>query len=710
MTPLFALDIGTRSVVGIILEEVNSGYHVVDLEVIEHKERSMLDGQIHNIVSVASVIGEMKTLLEERHGPLKKVSVAAAGRALKTATGKMSVDITEHALINTEDINRLELGAVQKAQQELLSSDSITSENPYYCVGYSVLHYLLDDEEIGSLIDQTGRSASVEVISTFLPRVVVESLLSALKRADLEMEALTLEPIAAINVLIPQSMRRLNVALVDIGAGTSDIALTNNNTVSAFGMVPIAGDEITEALSSSYLLDFPEAERVKRALNGEESVVFKDILGFEQQFPVHEVVETIYSSIDRLADSIASEILRLNNTSPQAVMLVGGGSLTPALSSKLSAALELPLQRVAVRGLDALSEVTLAEHISSSPALVTPIGIAIAAKRAPIHYMSVTVNEKTIRLFELKEMTVGDALLAAGIKAKHLYGKPGLALRFSLNGQEITLPGSHGTPSAIYKNGETVSTKDPIRDGDSIQLILGEDGRSAQAVIADVTELDTDSISVTINERRVVLRTEVIVNNERQDIQTTIQDRDVIKVHQAKTLRDAFTVLNSDSNSQSSLQSVILNGKRVHLKSKPTVYSRNGLPISLTSLLEDGDHITSEQNSLTTVSDVANELGVQLTEQLTVSFNSMQVTITKPRFLVTLNNKPVEPTAKVTEEDQLKVTPLTGQPITFSDVFAFVDYQLPTGSATSYKLLRNKQPIQFYDQLFGGDELEILIT
>ena len=93
----------------------------------------------------------------------------------------------------------------------------------------------------------------------------MESLLSALKRANLEMEALTLEPIAAINVLIPPTMRRLNVALVDIGAGTSDIAITDYGTVVAYGMVPNAGDEITEALSDLYLLDFHQAEKAKRA-------------------------------------------------------------------------------------------------------------------------------------------------------------------------------------------------------------------------------------------------------------------------------------------------------------------------------------------------------------------------------------------------------------------------------------------------------------
>lgn len=205
-----------------------------------------------------------------------------------------------------------------------------TKNNHYYCVGYSVLYFRLDGEEIGSLLDQQGEEASVEVIATFLPRVVVESLLAALKRANLEMEALTLEPIAAINVLIPPSMRRLNVALVDIGAGTSDIAITDKSTVVAYGMVPTAGDEITESLSDHYLLDFPVAEMAKRQLHTSDEVLIQDILGFDEYFPREEVIKAIYPAIENLAKSIGEEILRLNNnTPPKAVMLVGGGSLTP---------------------------------------------------------------------------------------------------------------------------------------------------------------------------------------------------------------------------------------------------------------------------------------------------------------------------------------------------------------------------------------------
>lgn len=127
-------------------------------------------------------------------------------------------------------------------------------------------------------------------------------------------------------------MRRLNVALVDIGAGTSDIAITNNDTIVNYGMVPVAGDEITEAISDQFLLDFPDAEKAKLELTNSDSITVKDILGFENIVQKDEVIAAISTAIDRLATLIADEIMRLNGLKPpQAVMLIGGGSLTPEI-------------------------------------------------------------------------------------------------------------------------------------------------------------------------------------------------------------------------------------------------------------------------------------------------------------------------------------------------------------------------------------------
>ncbi|MGV7331544.1 hypothetical protein PJK51_29400, partial [Mycobacterium kansasii] len=80
----------------------------------------------------------------------------------------------------------------------------------------------------------------------------------------------------------------------------------------------------------------------------------------------------------------------------------------------------LPANRVAIRGIDAISGLNLPDYTNQGPELVTPIGIAIAAKKAPVQYCTVYVNEQPVRLFEVKDLTVGDGLLAAGIKMNKL--------------------------------------------------------------------------------------------------------------------------------------------------------------------------------------------------------------------------------------------------------------------------------------------------
>lgn len=113
-TTVFALDIGTRSVVGLIVEKTGSSYKIIDLVIREHKERAMVDGQIHDIIAVSNVIRDIKETLEVKHGKLTKAAVAAAGRSLKTERSRETIQISSMPLIQREDILHLELSAVQK--------------------------------------------------------------------------------------------------------------------------------------------------------------------------------------------------------------------------------------------------------------------------------------------------------------------------------------------------------------------------------------------------------------------------------------------------------------------------------------------------------------------------------------------------------------------------------------------------------------------
>ena len=101
---------------------------------------------------------------------------------------------------------------------------------------------------MGNLEGHKAKSIAVDLIATFLPDDVVDGLYKAVEFAGLHVANLTLEPIAAIQVAIPEKFRMLNMALVDVGAGTSDISITKEGTITAYGMIPVAGDSLTDIL------------------------------------------------------------------------------------------------------------------------------------------------------------------------------------------------------------------------------------------------------------------------------------------------------------------------------------------------------------------------------------------------------------------------------------------------------------------------------
>lgn len=706
---LFALDIGTRSCVGIILEETDGQYHVVDMLSIEHSERAMLDGQIHDVMAVSKLITQIKEQLETSHGPLQKVCVAAAGRALRTERRKVTLPINGKPLMKKQDILHLELLAVQQAQAAVAEKYKEEKSHYYYCVGYSVLYYRLDGEEIGSLIDQQGDEASVEIIATFLPKVVVESLLAALTRSGLEMEALTLEPIAAINVLIPPSMRRLNVALVDIGAGTSDIALTDMGTVIAYGMVPIAGDEVTEAISDQFLLDFPLAEQAKRQLHNQDSITVTDILGFETEVTKEDTITQISYAIDRLALAICEEILQLNNGKPpKAVMLVGGGSLTPELPKRIAEKLQLPVNRVAIRGIDAISSLTVSEKITKGPELVTPIGIAIAAKQSPVQYMTVYVNEQPVRLFEVKKLTVGDCLLAAGIKMNKLYGRPGLAMIISLNENNITIPGQYGLPPTLMKNGAPCSLDEPIENGDYLFVEKGQDGDRTTLSIGELMD-DIQMKEVEINGKTYKVEPTFSCHGKMVKTNYILKDRDDVVFQFPKTLEELFNCLNLTYLIEELRPfHLTINGKEMFFPSFSGTLYRNGVETRLQSSFENRDKITLQHKQNITVQDLANANQYILSQTMPVTFNNKEILLKKIITIVTREDQRLHEDSMICDGDILSITHQRLEPFIFQDIFKEVDIQLPKEANGSFLLLKNNEETTFYDRLEPFDSLKII--
>ncbi len=541
---IFALDIGTRSVVGVVMQETPKGLEIVAAEHLEHQNRAMIDGQIHDIEQVAKAIKAVKEKLETRIGqPLTQVAVAAAGRALRTVRLKVNTDIVDYKEIHRDDIIRLELQAVQEAQNKLAEiehTEQYESLN-YHCVGYSVVNYELDGYKIGNLYGQKGKSMGVEVISTFLPRVVVDSLFAALQRVDLEMVSLTLEPIAASAVVVPPSMRQLNIALVDVGAGTSDIAVTDDGSIVGYGMVPVAGDEVTERISQHYLVDFNEAEVIKRSVHNLDEIKFSDVLGIEHTVSKQEILDAVAETIRHLAKQIGEKVIEVNGKTPQAVICIGGGSLTPLLKDALAENLGLSKQRVAIRGREAISEVFGAQELVG-PEAVTPIGIAVTSyEHKGLGFARVMVNNRQIRLFEVNRGTVADALMAAGISMRKTQPRLGMALTVTVNGELKIIKGGRGKPAIIKLNGHDVTIDTPVRHNDVIDFVEAQDGENAKGYIYDVVP-DILPINVSINEEPFAISPVITMNGHPVSYHDELADNARIICYLPRTLAEVLEI------------------------------------------------------------------------------------------------------------------------------------------------------------------------
>lgn len=543
---IFALDIGTRNVVGIIGHNEGDVFCVDHAVSIPHVQRAMIDGQIEDIPEVARVVKLVKDRLEQQSGiSLERVSIAAAGRALRTRRIELSFNVEDKESISEEDVQSFELEAALKAQDEL-DAEVADSKLSFYCVGHTVIQYLLDDYKIKSLVGHKGKKISVELIAAFLPGTVVESLYAVMDMNGLEVASLTLEPIAAMNVIIPPEVRLINIALVDIGAGTSDIAISQNGSIVAYAMSTMAGDEITEEIVRKYIVDFETAEAMK--LSGEKAkITYNDILGFEHTIDSNEFFLDLKPVTEQLAANIAENIVAVNGQSPAAVFLVGGGSLIPYLAGLVAEKLDMPENRVAVGSSSVMKNVSFGNTNTGSPEFVTPIGIGITSTHNKGYDFSVvTLNDKKIRIFDTRTLRIVELLMTAGYKSSQVIGRSGRNITFTLNGEKQIMKGSLAIPSEVKLNGEPAALETAVKQGDVIEFKPAVSGENASVRISDIAG-DVSPRYVSIDGVKYPFGVIARVNDRQVTSDYLIQNLDSVTVSEVETLGDLMQTLPFDA-------------------------------------------------------------------------------------------------------------------------------------------------------------------
>ena len=698
MSTIFALDIGTRVVIGLVMEKNDNGYLIKASARTEHSQRAMYDGQVHDVDEVALAVSRVKNELENKLNiQLKRVAVAAAGRALCTETATVFRSEPLPFSWERQDVLALEMEAVQKAMRNNTSTE--VESDFFYCVGYSTVRELLENQAITSLIGQRGKKAELTVIATFLPRTVVDGLAAVLSRCGLEMESLTLEPIVAGQAAIPSDMRALNLALVDIGAGTSDIALTKDGSFFSYGMVPMAGDEITEAICSNYLLSFQEGEKIKRSLKENPQVEIINFFGERLIVSTEEVFNIIKPTVQLIAEKICNEILLLNDKTPQAVILVGGGSLTPLLCSTLAEKLNIPHSRVGIQERIRLKNVIGEEEELKGSDVITPIGIAMAALDGKVlHYYSVEVNNMNIPIFELNLATVAEALLAAGVQPKTFLGRPGAALIYELNGEIKVLKGGIGSPAEILVNGELSKLERQLNPGDSIMFKPGYPGEDAKAQIKDVIDL-SNMKKIIYNGQEVFFKPIVISKGKVLKSEDAVEENCRLTVVSNDTVED-FLIYKNINPKNFRNRIITINNQKKELDPKLKVSLNNQL-VAQNAKLQDGDKLEIQERVIT-----IKDLGLKA-EPINFMVNGQELLLPPKETRVLSKGKQLDDNHPLEDGMEIFIEGFSSKPI-LSDLFPHLNLTREIIPQGRLEMLVNGKNAEFTTELNRGDRIVII--
>lgn len=708
---VFGLDIGTRSIVGTIGYKEEDKFIVVAQKVKEHETRAMLDGQIHDIEKVGNSIRQVKEYLEEQIGrKLTDVCIAAAGRVLETANSHAEIEFEDECTVTKEDVYALNSLAIEKAYASFMERNQ--SEQKFYCVGNSVVNYYLNDFQISNLENHKARKIAVELIATFLPDEVVDGLNKAVELAGLHVSNMTLEPIAAIQVAIPERFRLLNIALVDVGAGTSDISITKDGSIIAYGMIPIAGDSLTEAIAMQCLTDFYVADKMKQDSTMGDIVTYEDIMGLKQTITTKDLDAIMEPILEDMTTRVSDKIKELNGgKSVSAVFVVGGGGKVNGYTKRLSDKLGIQAERVALRGKEVMQKIEFLDtSIEKDSLLVTPIGICLNFYEQNNNFIFVSFNGQKVKLYDNKHLKVTDAAIQANFPNDGFFPKRGKELNFTVDGIKKIVRGEVGEGAQILVNGKPANIHTRINKEDIICVEESTAGAPASMEISRLPE-SGGSLIVDINQKKVHLPKFASVNGRLESEYYSIQDGDEIEFLKYYTIEQILQFMDVSTDTYNTYY---VNNNRADMKTK--VYENFSVKMTKTEMATTYAELFAEEEneSRDFAGDVMEEENVaEITdEEDGADILQEDVAVKKAENIQTAGEEAKEETIPLENQRVIvmvnrKPVVLRGKPkYVFVDIFDFIDFDLSKPQGAIVTTLNGVQA-QFMEELHEGDMIEV---
>ncbi|PKO54467.1 MAG: cell division protein FtsA [Betaproteobacteria bacterium HGW-Betaproteobacteria-2] len=372
---IVGLDIGTSKIVAIVAELQPEGtLKVIGLG--QHTSRGLKKGVVINIDSTMQAI---QRALEEAElmadCKISSVFTGIAGSHIKSLNSHGMVKIKD-AEVMQADVDRV----VDTARAIALPSDQ------------QILHILTQEfiidgqEDVREPLGMSGMKLEVKVHIVTGAVAAAQNIVKCIRRCGLEVSDLILQPLASSMAVLTEDEKELGVCLVDIGGGTTDIAVFKQGAIRHTAVVPIAGDQVTNDIAVAFRTPTQAAEEIKikhgcalrQLADPREVVEVPGVDGREpRQLSVQTLAEVIEPRIVELYELVLSELRRsgMEEMIASGIVITGGSSMMRGMVELGEEIFHMPVRLGMPRYVGGLSEVV------GNPRYATGVGLVLMGKQ-----------------------------------------------------------------------------------------------------------------------------------------------------------------------------------------------------------------------------------------------------------------------------------------------------------------------------------------
>jgi cell division protein FtsA len=371
------LDVGTSKICAIVAELVDDhGLDVVGIGVAE--SRGIRRGVIVNLEAAVDSIKKAIDEAELMAGvEIDAVHLSMAGPHIKGFNSRGVIAVAGKSReITRDDVRR----AIEAAKAVSLPA------------GREILHvlpqdFVVDEQDgIGVPVGMTGARLEVNVHIVTSATTATQNLVSCVNRAGVGVLDTVVEQIGAAEAVLTQDEKELGVALVDIGGGTTDIAIYERGSLWHTAVIGVGGDHFTSDIAVGLRMPIPDAEKLKRKcgcalsamVDEDETIDVASVGGRRPRVMARRILsEILQPRAEEIFHLVWDEIRRAGHEKSlnSGIVLTGGGAILEGMPEIAEQIFDLPIRRGAPVGVGGL-----ADHVGS-PAFATAVGLVLYGQR-----------------------------------------------------------------------------------------------------------------------------------------------------------------------------------------------------------------------------------------------------------------------------------------------------------------------------------------